>query len=182
MQTRLKTNVIIIHCSDSPDNREDIGVKDITEWHKQRGWETCGYHYVVKRDGSVEAGRSEVLVGAHTEGFNGKSLGICWVGRTKPTAIQYARLLKLIKQKLKVYNLTADFVKGHKEFNSKKTCPNLDMNKLRADLKATEMSMEKINAFLNLTPDPKDTKFDTNALDKIEELNTNPFGKEESHD
>jgi N-acetylmuramoyl-L-alanine amidase len=74
-------DLIVIHCAyTSP--KMDIGVKEIDEWHRARGWNQIGYHYVVRRDGTVEHGRSVKTVGAHVKGFNAKSIGVCLVGGT----------------------------------------------------------------------------------------------------
>jgi len=32
----------------------DIGVKEIREWHLARGWRDVGYHFVIRRDGTLE--------------------------------------------------------------------------------------------------------------------------------
>ena len=47
---------IILHCSATPEGK-DFTVTDITRWHKERGFRTIGYHYVVYRDGTVHKGR-----------------------------------------------------------------------------------------------------------------------------
>ena len=47
---------IIVHCTATPEGK-DYTVDDITRWHKERGFKTIGYHYVVYRDGSVHEGR-----------------------------------------------------------------------------------------------------------------------------
>lgn len=43
-----------------------------------------GYHYVIRRDGSIEKGRPDDMVGAHTSGQNANSLGICYEGGKAP--------------------------------------------------------------------------------------------------
>ncbi len=70
---------IIIHCSATKKNGQ-IGAKEIDVWHKQRGFNAIGYHFVILRDGSIEDGRSVSEVGAHCLGYNHDSLGICLVG------------------------------------------------------------------------------------------------------
>lgn len=60
-------NEIIVHCTATPDGK-DYTVEDITRWHKDRGFKTIGYHYVVYRDGSVHEGRPLAEVGAHWQG------------------------------------------------------------------------------------------------------------------
>jgi N-acetyl-anhydromuramyl-L-alanine amidase AmpD len=74
-----ETTYIVIHCSATPPGR-DIGVADIDAIHRARGWNGCGYHLVIRRTGKVEAGRHLYEVGAHTTGYNYKSVGVCMVG------------------------------------------------------------------------------------------------------
>lgn len=138
---------IILHCSDSPDNLS-LGVAEIRAWHtaappQGRGWREIGYHYVVRRDGTVEVGRYEngdsVLegaeIGAHTSGHNGDTLGICWVGRDRIEPVQRAALLKLLHHLMALHGVAVDDVVGHSELNPGKTCPRLDMNALREALR-----------------------------------------------
>lgn len=126
---------LVVHCSDSPDTQADIDVNEIRRWHVVgNGWKDVGYHYVIRRDGTIEAGRMESVVGAHVESFNADSLGICWVGRHHMTGEQHAALLKLLRELMERYKLGISCVFGHKELDPKKTCPNLDMAKLRKEL------------------------------------------------
>ena len=127
-------NRIIVHCSDSPDSL-DFGVRDIRQWHLDRGCSDIGYHHVVRRTGAVEAGRPEEKIGAHTRMFNGDSIGICWVGRNEIGDKQFESLKKLVIEKCKEHGLDpTEDVYGHYECDIRKTCPNLDMDKFRAEL------------------------------------------------
>lgn len=131
-----KINKIIIHVSDSPDKLRGIGAADIKRWHtdeppKGNGWSDIGYHYVIKRNGIVEDGRPIDRAGAHTKGHNADSIGICWVGRNKFTDEQKKSMIELVNELMDEYELTPNEVKGHKEFFSGKTCPNLDMDEVR---------------------------------------------------
>ena len=72
-------NKIIIHCSDTPEGRPNT-VADITAWHKQRGFRTIGYHYVIYLDGQIVEGRPIESVGAHCPSHNRDSIGICYIG------------------------------------------------------------------------------------------------------
>ena len=74
-----KIDKIIIHCTATPEGRVAT-VADVTEWHKQRGFNTIGYHYLIGLNGEVWKGRDESVVGAHCEGQNAYSIGICYVG------------------------------------------------------------------------------------------------------
>lgn len=129
---------IIVHCSDSDDSL-DIGRKEIDEWHRERGFLSesgisIGYHFVIRRNGTIEIGRPISEVGAHCKGQNSNSIGICWVGRKAIGSKQRVELFKLLKSLMVQYKIPIDAVYGHYEFDPNKTCPNLDMVKVRAEL------------------------------------------------
>lgn len=79
MMLRLATKYLVVHCSATQAN-QNIDAKTIDAWHKAKGWSGIGYHYVIKRDGTLEQGRPVNQVGAHVEGYNWCSIGICLVG------------------------------------------------------------------------------------------------------
>lgn len=125
---------LIVHYSASPDHM-DIGRKEINKWHLERGWSGIGYHYVIRRDGTIETGRPVEKVGAHARGRNADSIGICWVGGNQIDPRQEKSLFGLLNYLRGVYNLPVDAVLGHSEAVQAPTkCPNLDMNKVRANL------------------------------------------------
>lgn len=135
---RQSTKHIIIHCSATRPSM-DIGVREIRQWHKRdNGWLDVGYHFVIKRDGSIEIGRQINQVGAHTKGFNSTSIGICLVGgvneKMKPednfTPAQFAALKGLVAS-LKEQFPDALSVKGHRDFDPKKACPSFDVASLK---------------------------------------------------
>jgi len=70
---------IIIHCAATKPDM-DIGAKDIREWHLDRGWDDIGYHFVIRRNGGIEAGRKITHCGAHARSANFGSFGICLAG------------------------------------------------------------------------------------------------------
>lgn len=106
----------------------DIGVEEIDRWHKARGWSGVGYNWVIRRDGTIEQGRSLCKSGAHTKGYN-NSIGICYVGgvteegepEDNMTATQEISLLYLIRS-LRILFGYLDLA-GHNEF-SNKACPS----------------------------------------------------------
>ena len=51
-----KIDLIIIHCSATPEGK-DFTTADIDRWHRQRGFASIGYHFVIYRNGSVHHGR-----------------------------------------------------------------------------------------------------------------------------
>ncbi len=119
-------NEIIIHCADTPNGKE-FHAKDIDRWHKERGWQMIGYHWVICMDGTVEAGRPPEMIGSHAEGHNAHSLGICLIGKDKFTPAQWNSL------KILVQGLVNEFgcqVIGHYQVaKNGKTCPNFDVPK-----------------------------------------------------
>lgn len=127
-----KINEIIVHCSATPEGR-DYTVADIDRWHKQRGWKCIGYHYVIYRDGSVHKGRDVSEIGAHCEGHNANSIGICYIGgcssdgktpKDTRTPLQRAALRELIELlKTEYTNAT---IHGHREYAAK-ACPSFDV-------------------------------------------------------
>ena len=122
---------LVIHCSDTPDTL-DLSAKDIHKMHLSFGWDGIGYHKIIKRDGTLENGRPDFWIGAHTYGLNKKSLGICLIGRDKFTKKQFLSLKNiLIEWKKKFKNST---IIGHCDaINTKKTCPNFDVKKFLND-------------------------------------------------
>jgi len=123
---------IVVHCSATPPDL-DIGVDEIRKWHKTRGWSDIGYHYAIRRNGLVEAGRSLDLQGAHVFGHNHESVGICLAGGVNKdgqpdanfTAAQYASLETLIG--LLLPRFPGAVVRGHRDFPGvNKACPSFD--------------------------------------------------------
>lgn len=114
--------LLVVHCSATPADR-DIGVAEIRAMHRARGWKDVGYHYVIRRDGRVEKGRPDTVMGAHVAGHNDGSLGICLVGGVKPdmtaetnfTQAQYAALGQLLTTLTQRY--PAARVCGHRDLS-----------------------------------------------------------------
>lgn len=130
---------LVVHCTASPDYR-DIGFKEINDWHKKRGWKSksgisCGYHYIIRRNGEIERGRPDQEIGAHAYGTNSNSIGIVWVGTDKISPEQVKSLVSLLHLLMGKYDIDVDDVLGHREaVETDKTCPNIDMNKIRAEI------------------------------------------------
>lgn len=127
-------NKIVVHCSATPPDM-DIGVSEIDVWHRAppNNWDSIGYHYVIRRDGTVETGRPDYKVGAHAAGHNQDSIGVCLIGGVnednKPdanyTMVQYGSLFALLK------SLASRFegaeILGHRDLPGvRKACPSFD--------------------------------------------------------
>jgi N-acetylmuramoyl-L-alanine amidase len=83
MTARKTTDLIVFHCSATRPGQH-IGAQQITEWHTAKGWAAIGYHFVITRAGDLELGRPVTDVGAHVQGYNATSVGVCMVGGLDP--------------------------------------------------------------------------------------------------
>lgn len=124
---------IAVHCS-ATGPTANIGRADIDRWHRLKGWAGVGYHWVIRRDGALEAGRDMTLRGAHVEDFNHCSIGICLAGGVDPankpsanfTGAQLATLKTLLDTLQKQFPKA--IVQGHRDFpNVAKACPSFDV-------------------------------------------------------
>tara|TARA_Y100000022_G_C13012213_1_gene267257 strand:+ start:43 stop:471 length:429 start_codon:yes stop_codon:yes gene_type:complete len=117
---------LVVHCSDTADDK-DLGASDIHKMHLNFGWDGIGYHKIIRRNGEVENGRPEYWVGAHVYGKNNESLGICLIGRNKFKETQFKSLFKELKSWKAKYPKSK--IIGHCDvINTKKTCPNFNLN------------------------------------------------------
>ena len=133
MKSMRQINELVVHCSATPAGRE-FHAADIDRWHRERGWNGIGYHYVICLDGTVEPGRPIERVGAHVAGHNAYSIGICMIGGVDAkgrasdtfTAEQYDALEALLRE-LRVRWPHASIL-GHRDFpNVHKDCPSFDV-------------------------------------------------------
>lgn len=131
------TDYIAVHCS-ATGPKQDIGAADIDRWHRKQGWQCIGYHFVIKRDGTVEEGRELDKIGSHVQNFNAISVGICMAGGVKDgdpntpennfTEAQFASLKKLLLELKQKYPKA--HIQGHRDFPAvKKACPSFDVAK-----------------------------------------------------
>ena len=123
-------NKVVVHCADTPASM-DIGVREIDQWHKARGWTGIGYHYVIRRDGTIDAGRDVNVVGAHAYGHNKGSLGVCLVGGKGGFNFTMQQLdsLRILRKQLDAFTGPVKWV-GHAELDAGKACPNFDVQAL----------------------------------------------------
>lgn len=74
-----KINYIVVHCSATREGCT-LTSEALEAEHRRRGFRTTGYHYYIRRDGTVLGTRSLELPGAHCRGHNKYSIGICYEG------------------------------------------------------------------------------------------------------
>jgi N-acetyl-anhydromuramyl-L-alanine amidase AmpD len=118
----------------------DIGAKEISEWHRQRGFNEIGYHFVIRRDGSRETGRNINAIGAHVVGYNHKSVGVCLVGGVSRdhktpennfTKEQWATLLITLQELHEEFPRAV--IVGHRDLDAGKACPSFDVSEYLDD-------------------------------------------------
>lgn len=76
MAVRKATNKIVLHHAAA----STCDARTVHTWHLGRGFSGIGYHFLVRKNGTIERGRAENLVGAHVTGHNSDSIGICFEG------------------------------------------------------------------------------------------------------
>lgn len=134
---RKVTDGIVVHCA-ATNPSLDIGRKEIQMWHVQQGWLAIGYHFVIRRDGTVEEGRPHDVVGSHVKGYNERTLGICLVGgidnKGNPednfTEAQKTALDGLLWRMVSGVDFDGAYkglsVCGHRDLDARKACPSFD--------------------------------------------------------
>ena len=132
--------LIVVHCSAVRPGQTSSAAQ-IDTWHRRQGWKLgIGYHYVVRRDGQIETGRPEWLVGAHCQNHNSHSIGVCYEGgldirgkpadtRTEAQKEALRRLLTTLKERY-----PRALIVGHRNLNPLKACPCFDAVKEYRDL------------------------------------------------
>lgn len=119
LSQRTSTDYIVLHHAEA----NKCTVEDIHRWHLQRGWSGIGYHYLVRKDGSIYRGRPQEAVGAHCPGYNSCSVGVCAEGNYEqenmPTEQQSA-ILWLVRQLKQIYPHAK--IVGHRDLYATK-CP-----------------------------------------------------------
>lgn len=119
---RNSTSEIILHHAEA----SHASVEDINQWHLERGWAGIGYNYYVRKDGTIWRGRPEWAVGAHAQGHNDKSIGICCEGAYMTEhmpAAQLAALKDLIRDIMSRYGKLK--LLRHKDVNET-DCPGVN--------------------------------------------------------
>ena len=129
LENRTETDILIIH--HIGEINRDVSAAEIHQWHLANGWAGIGYHYVIRKDGSIERGRPRDTIGAHCYGHNKNSIGINVVGNfeiAEPTAAQAASLKNLCACLSQIYQLDipTKTIWGHKDFNDT-LCPGSNL-------------------------------------------------------
>lgn len=126
LENRKVTDMIVIHHTGN-DEDDDLSAKRINEIHQGNGWVCIGYHYVIRKNGTIEVGRPHWTVGAHAQGENYHTIGIHLCGNfnlasPKPAQIESAAML--LANVCTDYGLPIDHnhIVGHRDLMST-ACP-----------------------------------------------------------
>lgn len=123
---------VILHTSATPGNWHEGKTvhqmrDEIDQWHKQRGWRGIGYHFVVAPNGDVARGRFLSEIGAHVQGRNRGTIGICMIPSRTHDGVKTFDAYFTKAQRKTVLQLVSDLpgierVTGHNDFAAKE-CP-----------------------------------------------------------
>lgn len=129
LQNREATDAIIIH--HVGNTNRDVSAEEIHGWHKNNGWAGIGYHFVIRKDGTIERGRPMDMLGAHCYGENWHTIGVNIVGEFdgyEPEPAQMQAAAKLIAALCRYYGLEPNrqHIFGHRDFNAT-ACPGQNL-------------------------------------------------------
>lgn len=119
LSIRNSTERIILHHAAASQCSAD----DIDKWHKQKDYSCIGYHFFIRKDGTIYRGRQENTIGAHAYQNNYNSIGICFEGdfeKEQMTDAQVEAGKKLVAYLKNKYNISK--VQKHSDVCST-SCP-----------------------------------------------------------
>lgn len=127
-------DLIVLHCSATRSQHEYTPAQMLQD-HLTQGFDGIGYHFYIRRNGSLYATRPLDLPGAHARGYNYISIGICYEGgldsKGQPcdtrTPQQRSMLRRLVAHLISQYDPQ---VVGHHDLNPDKACPCFDVQTL----------------------------------------------------
>lgn len=128
MQGRESVRYLILHCSATRCDK-DYTAEQLLRDHKTRGFRTVGYHFYIRRDGTITQHRKLLEVGAHCRPWNRCSIGICYEGGLDRnghpcdtrTLAQKASLVALLRELKKLFPRA--IILGHCDLDPLKSCP-----------------------------------------------------------
>ena len=121
---------IIIHCSATRET-QDYTPEQLKRDHMARGFIDVGYHFYIRKDGTVTQHRKLDEVGAHCRPFNRCSIGVCYEGGLDANG--KPKDTRTLKQRASLVGLILDLkqkfpkavIRGHNEMPGAvpKACP-----------------------------------------------------------
>lgn len=106
--------------------------EDLYQWHtKERNWAVVGYHYLVRKDGTIYKLNYGSTISNHVAGYNTICLGICLElngDKEHMTSLQFEALIDLLVYLKPTYPKAE--IAFHRDFpKAGKTCPGLMIHK-----------------------------------------------------
>ena len=121
---------IIIHCTATRET-QDYTPEQLKHDHLARGFIDVGYHFYIRKDGTVTQHRRLNEVGAHCRPFNRCSIGVCYEGGLDANG--KPKDTRTLKQRASLIALVLDLhrqfpnavIRGHNEMPGAvpKACP-----------------------------------------------------------
>lgn len=148
----IRVSKIVIHHTGNSDEDgnpidDDLSAAEIHRIHQQGlGWSGIGYHFVIRKNGTIERGRPEDCVGSHAYGYNWETLGVHLCGnfegvdedgnQIEPTKAQIENAAYLIGYLCDKYHLVPDklHVVGHRDLMAT-ACPGIGLYKQLQDIR-----------------------------------------------
>jgi len=138
-------NTIVIHQTDGEDHGA-FTPYEIANYHvNTKNWAGIGYHYVIVDSGQIYQTQNIENISYHASGYNTNSIGIAITGEHRRNnneqnkdlidSKEYNSLVYLVAQLSQKFNIPIENIIGHTETSSPKSCPNLDMDEFRGDVK-----------------------------------------------
>jgi N-acetylmuramoyl-L-alanine amidase len=143
---RRRTDYIVVHGTYTPAQM-DVTWEDVDRWHRERGFNGGGYHYLIPRDGVIRVGRTlngatpwmwDSVQGAGVLGYNGVCVHIAMAGGMPASAeaakrgeweMNYTRTqlraLRAILASMRIKYPDAQVV-GHNDLDARK-CPGFNV-------------------------------------------------------
>ena len=160
MTKRTAVKRIILHHAAA----KKCSAEDIHAWHIANGWAGIGYHFLVRKDGTVYRGRPIDVVGAHTYGKNTDSIGICFEGNFETEKMgdtQKKAGIELVSYLMAAFPTVTE-VSFHRDFNSTacpgKNFPYSEMKEIKAAVnseKPNVLRLEKEPLYISSTAKEK---------------------------
>ncbi|MBR3622903.1 MAG: N-acetylmuramoyl-L-alanine amidase, partial [Selenomonadaceae bacterium] len=132
LSNRAVTDMIVLH--HTGENDIDASAEQIHGWHLNQEWAGIGYHFVIRKDGTIERGRPEWAIGSHAYGENSHTIGIHLSGdfeQAKPTENQIESCAALIADLCERYSISCgrEHIVGHGELMPT-ACPGKNLQAL----------------------------------------------------
>lgn len=127
----------VVHWTETHTNK-NVGSEEINSWHLAAGLDGLGYHYVCRRDGSLQRGRPVNEDGQHTPGYDNGTLSFVFVGGINaptgtPNAANFLSSQSLTRSQINTFDhwcraffaaYPGGIIKGHSELDE--TGQNVD--------------------------------------------------------